>query len=151
VDVNENNVSMLVDGIAYLFETNVRDIVLGYYYRRKRIQEKYDRLYGAKSRTKKKVLRKLREGYRKNYIRWKIANIVVRAAYEKQYAVVLEKLGKKPAEDMIERVRDDQLRHRLFQASSRGIQIAIEEKAREHGVPVIYVDPRNTSKMCAVH
>jgi len=44
VDVNENNVTMLVDGVAYLFETDLRDIVLGYHYRRKRIQEKYDKL-----------------------------------------------------------------------------------------------------------
>jgi len=41
IDVNENNVTILTDGIAYLLETNVEKIVLGYYYRRKRIQEKY--------------------------------------------------------------------------------------------------------------
>ncbi len=38
-----------------------------------------------------------------------------------------------------------------YQACFRGIQLAIEEKAREFGVPVIYVDPRNTSKVCPVH
>jgi len=31
------------------------------------------------------------------------------------------------------------------------MQRAIEEKAREYGVPVIYVDPRNTSKVCPIH
>ncbi len=61
VDVNENSVAVLVDGVAYLFETNMEKLVLGYYYRRKRIQEKYDKLYGVKSRTKRKILRKLRE------------------------------------------------------------------------------------------
>jgi len=151
VDVNENSVSVLIDGVAYLFETDVRDIVLGYYYRRVRVQEKYDKLYGVKSRAKRKILGKLKEKRKKEDIRWKIANIVVRAAHEKQYAIILEKFGKRVAEKMINRIKDDQLRHRLFQASFRGIQIAIEEKAKEHGAPVIYVDPRNTSKVCPVH
>ena len=52
---------------------------------------------------------------------------------------------------MISRIRDKQPRHRIFQASFRGIQRAIEEKAREHGVPVIHTDPRNTSKWCPIH
>jgi len=59
VDVNENNVAMLVDGVAYLFETNTEKLVLGYYYRRKKVQEKYDKLYGKRSRIRKRVLRRL--------------------------------------------------------------------------------------------
>jgi len=86
VDVNENNITMLVDGIAYLFETNTEKLVLGYYYRRKRIQERYDKLYGKRSMVKKKVLRKLKERKKKHDIRWKIANIIVKTAYEKQYS-----------------------------------------------------------------
>jgi len=151
VDVNENSVSVLIDGFAYLFETDTKGIVLGYYYRRMRVQEKYDRVYGVKSRAKRKILKKLKERHKKNDVRWKIANIIVRAAYERQCAVILENLGKRLAEKMIERIRDDQLRHRLFQASFKGVQRAIEEKAEEYGVPLIYVDPRNTSKMCPVH
>jgi len=149
VDVNENNVTILV-GIAYLFETNTEKLVLGYYYRRKKVQEKYDKLYGVKLRVKK-VLRKLKERKKKNDIRWKLANMVVRVAYEKRYAIVLEKLGKMPANNMIKRIKDKQLRHRIFQASFSGIQRAIEEKAREYGVPVIYVDPKNTSRLCPIH
>ena len=151
VDVNENNVTVLVDGVTYLFETDMEKLVLGYYYRRKRLQERYDKLHGVISRTKRKILRKLKEREKKRDIRWKIANIVVRVAYERQCAVVLEKLGKKPANNMIERFSDSQLRHRIYQACFRGIQLAIEEKAREFGVPVIYVDPKNTSKVCPVH
>ena len=151
VDVNENNVTILVDGVTYLFETNMEKLILGYYYRRKRIQERYDKLYGVNSRIKRRILRKLKERRKKNDIRWKIASIVVRTAYVKQYAIVLEKLGKKPANDMISRIRDKQLRHRIFQASFRGVQRAIEEKARELSVPVVYVNPRNTSKTCPVH
>jgi len=151
VDVNENNVTVLIDGSAYLFKTRTRDIVLGYYYRRKRIQERYDKLYGVKSRTKRKTLRKLREKCRKEDARWKIANIIVRAAYVRCYAIVLENLGDNPAEGMIEGIKDEQLRHRIFQASFKGVQAAIVEKAREYGVPVIHVDPRNTSRTCPIH
>jgi len=151
VDVNENNVTILVDGIAYLFETDLEKLVLGYYYRRKRIQEKYDRFYGVKSRAKRKAMRKLKEKDKKQNIRWKMANIIVRAARRGRYAVVLERLGKKSASRMIKRVRNRQLRRRIFQASFRGVQRAIEEKAREYGVPVIYINPKNTSRLCPIH
>jgi len=151
VDVNENNVTMLVDGVAYLFETDIEKLVLGYYYRRKRAQKKSDKLYGANSRIKRKVLRKLRERKKKSDTKWKIANLIVRLAYEKHYAIVLEKFGKKPANNMIKRVKDRQLRHRIFQASFRGVQRAVEEKAKEYGVPVVYVNPKNTSKLCPAH
>jgi IS605 OrfB family transposase len=151
VDVNENHVAVLVDGEVFLFETGFRDIVLGYYYRRKRVQEKYDRLYGVDCRVKRKILRKLKERSKKSDLRWKLANMIIRVAKEKRYAIVLERLGKNPAKEMINRIGDDQLRHRIYQASFKGIQRAIEEKAREHGVPVIYVNPKNTSKMCPIH
>jgi len=151
IDVNENNVTMLVDGIAYLLETDTEKLVLGYYYRRKKIQERYDKHYGVKSRIKRKAMKKLKEKRRKNDIKWKIANMIVRTAYKKQYAIVLEKLGKRTTSNMIQRIKDKQLRHRVFQASFRGIQRAIEEKAREYGVSVIYVNPKNTSKLCPIH
>ncbi|MEM1610877.1 MAG: transposase [Sulfolobales archaeon] len=150
IDVNDNNITILLDAIAYLFETNLGKIVLGYHYRRKSVQKKYDKPY-ADIRVKKKIMRKLKEKKKKNDVRWKIANIVVRTAYEKGYAIVLERLGKKPAEKMISRIKDKQLRHRIFQASFRGVQRAIEEKAREYGVPIIYKNPRNTSRQCPIH
>ncbi|MCD6509020.1 MAG: IS200/IS605 family accessory protein TnpB-related protein [Thermoprotei archaeon] len=58
-----------------------------------------------------------------------MANLIVRTAYNRQYAIILEKLGRKPANNMIKRMKDKQLRHRIFQASFRGIQEAIEEKS----------------------
>jgi len=146
VDVNENNVTMLLEDRVYLFETGFKDVVLGYYYRRKTVQEKYDELYGAGCRTVRKVMRKLKERKKKNDLRWKLANIIVRAAEERKYATVLEKLGKNPARGMINHIKDEQLRHRIYQASFGGVQRAVEEKARERGVPILYVDPRNTPK-----
>jgi IS605 OrfB family transposase len=151
VDVNENHVAVLVDDKAFLFETGFRDIVLGYYYRRKRIQERHDKLYGVNCRVKRRIFRKLKERWKKSDLKWKLANIIVRVAREKQYAIVLEELGEEPAREMINHVKDDQLRHRIYQASFKGVQRAIEEKAREHGVPVIYIDPKNTSRVCPVH
>jgi len=151
VDVNENHVAVLIEGRVYLFETGFKDIVLGYYYRRKRIQERHDKLCGVKYRVKRKVLRKLKERKRKNDLKWKLANIIAKIAREKQYAIVLERLGKNPAREMINHVGDDQLRHRIYQASFRGVQRAIEEKARERGVPIVYVNPRSTSRLCPVH
>jgi transposase len=47
--------------------------------------------------------------------------------------------------------KDHQLRHRIFQVAFKGVQRAIEEKAREYGVPVIYVNPKNTSRKCPIH
>ncbi|ADI31435.1 transposase, IS605 OrfB family [Staphylothermus hellenicus DSM 12710] len=151
VDVNEDNIAILVDDKPVLLETNMKKITLGYYYRRKRVQEKYDKIYGVKSRVKKKILRKLREKKKKHSIRWKTANIIVREAVRRGYGIALEQLGRRSANNMIKKVRDRQLRHRIYQASFKSIQNAIAEKAREYGVPVIYVDPRNTSRQCPIH
>jgi len=151
VDVNEDNVTVMINEVPCLFETGVKSIVLGYYYRRKRVQRKYDKLYGTGSRAERKMLRKLKERHKKDDIRWKIANIIVGTAYEGRCCVVLERFGRKAANNMISRIGDDQLRHRIFQASFKGIQRAIEEKAKEYGVPIVYVNPRNSSKLCPIH
>jgi len=59
VDVNENHVAVLVEDKVYLFETGFKDIVLGHHYRRKKVQEKYDKLYGVKCRAKRKTEERL--------------------------------------------------------------------------------------------
>jgi len=153
VDVNEDAEAVLIDGIVYLFETGLSRVTLGYYYRRKRVQEKYDRVYGPGSRPARRVLRRLggNEGALKREIRRKLAALIVREAARRQAAIVLERLGKEPANHMIEHIKDPQLRHRIYRAAFKGMQRAIEEKAREYGVPVIYVNPSNTSKICPIH
>ncbi|MEM0491760.1 MAG: IS200/IS605 family accessory protein TnpB-related protein [Acidilobaceae archaeon] len=90
----------------------------------------YDKLYGVRCRVKRKIMRRLNEGDKKSDIRWKIANIIVREAAKRGYAIVMEKLGKRPAENMIESVKDKQFRHRIYQASLKGVQRAIDEKER---------------------
>jgi IS605 OrfB family transposase len=153
VDVNEDAEAVLIDGVVYLFETDLSRVTLGYYYRRKSIQEKYDRVYGPGSRPARRIFKRLSGNERalKRDIRWKLAALIVREAAKRQAAIVLERLGREPAKGMIERIKNPQLRHRVFQAAFKGVQRAIEEKAREHGVPVIYVNPRNTSKVCPIH
>jgi IS605 OrfB family transposase len=153
VDVNEDAEAVLIDGIVYLLETGLSKVTLGYYYRRKSVQEKYDRVYGPGSRPERKIFKRLGNNERalKREIRWKLAALIVREAARRQAAIVLERLGKEPAKGMMERIKDPQLRHRVYQAAFKGMQRAIEEKAREYGVPIIYVDPRNTSKVCPIH
>ena len=151
VDVNENNVTLLVDGVAYLLETDVKRITLSYAERRRRVQERHSAGL-IDVRQMERVMAKLRrEGKRKKDIRRKIANIVVQIARQRGYAIVLEKLGKNPGRNMIKDVKDPELRHRIYQAAFRGMQREIEEEAKEHGVPVVYVDPKNTSKTCPIH
>ena len=153
VDVNEDAEAVLIDGLVYLLETDLSRVTLGYYYRRKRVQERYDRVYGLGSRPERKIFKRLsnNEGALKKEIRWKLAALIAREAARRQAAIVLERLGKEPANHMIEHIKDPQLRHRVFQAAFKGMQRAIEEKAREYGVPVIYIDPRNTSRTCPIH
>jgi IS605 OrfB family transposase len=153
VDVNEDAEAVLIDGIVYLFETGLSRVTLGYYYRRRSVQEKYDSVYGPGSRPERRVLKRLgnNEKALKREIRWKLATLIVREAARRQAAIVLERLGREPANHMIEHIKNPQLRHRIYQAALKGVQRAIEEKAREYGVPVIYVDPRNTSRVCPIH
>jgi len=153
VDVNEDAEAVLIDGLVYLFETDLSRITLGYYYRRKSVHERYDKVYGPGSRPARRIFKRLsnKERTLKKEIRWKLATLIVREAARRQAAIVLERLGKEPAKNMMERIKDPQLRYRIFQAAFKGMQRAVEEKAREYGVPVIYVDPRNTSKICPIH
>ena len=135
VDVNENAEAVLIDGIVYLFETGLSRVTLGYYYRRKSIQEKYGKAYGLGSRPARRVFRRLGNNERalKREIRWKLAALIVREAARRQAAIVLERLGREPANHMIEHIKNPQLRHRIYQAAFKGVQAAIEEKARESG------------------
>jgi len=151
VDVNENNVTVLLDGTAYLLETDVRKITLSYAERRRRVQERHGAGLIDERQMRRAMAKLRREGKRKRDIRRKIANIVVQVARQRGYAIVLERLGKNPGRNMIRGVKDPELRHRIYQAAFKGVQKAIEEKARERGVPVLYVNPKNTSKLCPIH
>jgi len=75
------------------------------------------------------------------------------AEVEKEYSQMLRELvGFAYANGVIsftklKAVKYQEMRRKYF----RGVQKAIEEEARERGVPVVYVNPRNTSRLCPIH
>ena len=52
---------------------------------------------------------------------------------------------------MIARYKNKQFKHRMYQSALKGEPNTIIDKAREYDVPVLMVDPRNTSKICPIH
>jgi IS605 OrfB family transposase len=120
---------------------------LGYNYRKKSIQ----RRNGSGSKETKKAMEKLREGKRKRDYRWKIANLIVREAMRIRGVMVIERISREDIRVMIARYKNRQLRHRIYQGALKGELNAIIDKAREYGMPVLMVDPRNTSKICQIH
>jgi len=147
VDLNENLVSVLVDGKPMLLETNTRRITLGYEYRRKAITTGKS----TKDREVRRKLRKLRERDKKVDIRRKLAKLIVKEAFESRSVIVLEDLPRRTPEHMIKDVKDKQLRLRIYRSAFSSMKNVIIEKAREFGVPVILVNPSHTSTVCPVH
>ena len=141
VDVNEDNVTVKVLDKAYILETNIKKLTLGYAKYREVVQS-----VKGNGRVKRAVHG--REGKRKKDIRLKIANIVATVARDISATVVLEKLPKQCPRNMIKDVKNSTLRHRIYQAGFRGMVRAIEEECLERGVPVVKVDPKDTSSRC---
>jgi putative transposase len=141
VDVNEDNVAVKLLNRVFVLETGVKRITIGYSKYREIVQSvKGNGYVGRAARG--------RERMRKKDIRLKIANIIANIAKSINAVVVLEKLPKQCPRNMIRDVRDSVLRHRIYQAGFRGMVKAIEEKCLERRVPVVKVDPRNTSSTC---
>jgi len=84
---------------------------------------------------------RLEERGRKADWRRKIAVSIVKTARVLGYGIVIEKLPKRVNEKMINGVRDSELRHRIYQAASRGMVRTIKEVAKKSGVPTREVDP----------
>ena len=81
----------------------------------------------------------------------KTANLIVRDALRTRGVIVVERISGEDIRVMIARYRNKQLRHRIYQSALKGELNTIIDKAREYGVPVLMVDPRNTSKICPIH
>jgi len=143
VDVNENNVAVKVLNKAYILETGIKRITVGYAKYREVVQS----IKG--SRNVKRAIHS-RERNRKKDIRLKIANIIASTAKIFNAVVVLEKLPKQCPRNMVRDVKDPALRHRIYQAGFRGVVKAIKEKCLEKGVPVVRIDPRKTSSTCPI-
>jgi putative transposase len=81
----------------------------------------------------------------------KAANLVVREAMKTRGVIVIERISGEDIRVMIARYRNKQLRHRIYQSALKGELNTIIDKDKEYGVPVLMVDPRNTSKICPIH
>jgi IS605 OrfB family transposase len=147
VDVNENSVATLYEAFAVILETDLAKTILGYNYRKESIQ----RRNGSGNRETRKAMKKLKEGKKKKDYRMKTANLVVRDAMRMRGVIVIERISGEDIRVMIARYKNKQLRHRIYQSALKGELNAIIDKAREYGVPVLMVDPRNTSKTCPIH
>jgi putative transposase len=147
VDVNENSVATLYEAFAVILETDLAETTLGYSYRKKSIQ----RRNGSDSRETGEAMKKLKERKKKRDYRIKTANMIVRDALRMRGAIVIERISGEDIRVMIARHKNKQLRHRIYQSALKGELNAIIDKAREYGVPVLIVDPRNTSKICPIH
>jgi len=143
VDVNENNVAVKVLNKVYILETGIKRITVGYVRYREVAQS-------VKGNRHVKRATHSREHARKRDIKLKIASIVANTARALNAVVVLEKLPKHCPRNMVKDIKDPVLRHRIYQAGFRGMIKTIEEKCLEKEVPVVKVDPRNTSSACPI-
>jgi len=153
IDINENNVTIHSYPVnkAITIVTNFSKVVLGYAYRRARIQQRWSKEYGVNGNRRLKVaLRKLREKNVKVDIKRKLVKMIVDTV--KDGVVVLEKLPKRFQDKVLE--KNGRLNgldaHRIKQSSMRGLHKLIIEKLLEQGISHVLVNPSHTSTTCPV-
>jgi len=112
--------------------------------------EEIQRKYPKRWRYNKRISNRVKSFHRraKNMIideSRKFAKELVLFALEKRYAITLEELT-----GLIEELRsmNKQNRWKTLHLDYRTLQNAIITKAIEYNVPVIFIDPRGTSKLC---
>ena len=143
IDLNENNVTLsLPNGEFVQIITNEREIMTGYFVKRKKIQKKI-----KAGKKRKELLERYgeRERNRLNDLYRKLANKIVELA---------EKYGGIALEDLME-IRNSirysaEVNGRLHRWSFRKLQTIIEYKAKLKGVKVLFVDPAHTSSLCPI-
>jgi len=113
-----------------------------HHHRRRRLQKKkaHDR------RTSRNLCRRegTREHRRIDYRLHQVANSVLKFAEERKSAIVLEDLKGFKSK------RNKELNRRLSMWPRRKLHQIIEYKAQWKGIPVIKVDPRNSSRTCPI-
>jgi len=117
---------------------------------RKKRAEELQKKYAKRWRYNEKILNRIRALHRKarNIVVdwcWKLAKQVALKALKKGCAIALENL-----EGLRKRVNseDDATAWKFTMFAYRRLQHSIISKAIEYGVPIIIVDPRNTSSTC---
>jgi putative transposase len=145
LDTNERSLDgVFVEGdVAKAIKAEFPDIAViqqRHHDRRKRLQKKkaHDR------RISKRLCRRegTREHHRIDYRLHQVANSVLKFAEERKSAIVLEDLkGMRPK-------WSKELNRRLSIWPRRKLHQIIEYKAQWKGIPVVKVDPRNSSRTC---
>jgi putative transposase len=117
---------------------------------KKKRAEELQKKYAKRWRFNEKILSRVKVLHRKarNIVidwSWKFAKHIVLKALRHGYAVALEDL-----EGLKERVnnKSDAIAWKFAMFAYRRLQHSIISKAIEYGVPIIVVDPRNTSSTC---
>ena len=128
VAVNENNVTVAVfkDGKLreiYGIEAGLGRLVISYSERRKRITKGKS----TKTRSVKKVLKKLREKERKWDIMYKTAKIIEELATRNNAVVVISNV-RKGKRKLVEKIRKNTLRHRIHQWSVSSLVEVLNSK-----------------------
>jgi len=139
IDTNGNNLHTDLSKVATIQHT--------YSLKRARIQKRHKHC-----RTKcNKLLAKLRARQTKRVesILHKVSKEVVLYAKTHRYAIAIEKLTHIRNSMRKGNGKGRNIRRRLNSWNFRKLQQFIEYKARWEGIPVVYVDARNTSKTCA--
>jgi len=144
IDINLTNVTALAGLTVYRFDTReLYHIHRVYEVKRQRIQ----RISAWNRRLGEKLLKKYsrRERNRVKDFLHKLSNKIVEIAMRKRVGIILEDLN-----GIKERVLNGSksFNRRLSKWNARELQRLIEYKAKWHGIPVIYVNPRNSSRAC---
>ncbi len=145
IDINESNITGVSSNPHILrIEHDLRTIHTTYFEIRRRIQK----LSKYKPITSKRLMRKYsgREKRKAHDLCHKIARIVVDFAKKHGFGIIMEDL--RGIRKSINKGRN--LNRRLHSWNFRKLQFFIEYKAKLNGIPVVYVNPRNTSSLCPI-
>ena len=158
VDINERNVTLSVlDGgrVIYAERISLDSIVeLDYTYKMVWIRRLQKKLYSGENpkylpRWKIEIIRRYANRWRqrKEHLLHVVAKRIATLATTFQARIVLEDLR-----DIKSRIlnKSKKLNRRLSLADFRKLQFLIEYKARWVGVPVSYINPRRTSRLCPI-
>ena len=146
VDINLTNVTALAGLNVYRFDTReLYHIHRVYELKRRKIQ----RISAWNKKLSERLLKKYsgREKNRAKDFLHKLSNKIVEIAKKKQMGIILEDLN-----GIKERIVNGskELNRKLSKWNARELQRMIEYKAKWNGIPVIYVNPRNSSCTCPV-
>ena len=143
IDINLTNITALAGLTVYRFDTReLYHIHRLYELKRQKIQ----RISAWNKKLSGDLLEKYsrRERNRIKDFLHKLANKIVEIARERRMGIILEDLN-----GIKERLNGSKgLNRKLSKWNARELQRLIEYKAKWFGVPIVYVNPRNSSRVC---